>query len=205
MSFTPTIMRTVETDGNDTPVGNPGLGVQLRHARLVKGLRLKDLADLANCSESMISKIENNKSTPSLNTLHRIAKALDTSVAELLQDRSAVGQVVQRKGERQIISETGGVGGSAETEVMIPFGSSSMLQAFVVRLEPGQGSGGNLQHEGEEVGFVKTGQLLLTVAGVSYHLNEGDSFFFASSLTHSFVNHGTSTAEIIWVNTPPSL
>src|SRR5580700_750794 len=109
-----------------------------RHARLVKGLRLKDLADLANCSESMISKIENNKSTPSLNTLHRIARALDTSVAELLPVRSAVGQVVIRKGERQIISEAGGDGGSVETEVMIPFGSSSMLQAFVVRLESGQ-------------------------------------------------------------------
>src|ERR1700756_4212497 len=128
MSFTPAIMRTAETD--DTSIGNPGLGVQLRHARLVKGLRLKDLADLANCSESMISKIENNKSTPSLNTLHRIARALDTSVAELLPDRSAVGRVVIRKGERQIISEAGGDGGSAETEVMIPFGSSSMLQAF---------------------------------------------------------------------------
>jgi quercetin dioxygenase-like cupin family protein len=88
---------------------------------------------------------------------------------------------------------------------MIPFGSSSMLQAFVVRLEPGQGSGGNLQHEGEEVGYVKSGQLLLTVAGVPYHLNEGDSFFFASSSIHSFANPGTSTAEIIWVNTPPSL
>ena len=203
MPFTPAIMRTAETDGNDTPTA--GLGVQLRHARLVKGLRLKDLADLANCSESMISKIENSKSTPSLNTLHRIARALDTSVAELLQDRSTIGQVVQRKGERQIISEAGGDGGSAETEVMIPFGSSSMLQAFVVRLEPGRGSGGNLQHEGEEVGYVKSGQLLLTVAGVSYHLNEGDSFFFASSSPHSFVNPGTSTTEIIWVNTPPSL
>jgi transcriptional regulator with XRE-family HTH domain len=205
MPLTSAIMRTAEVDGNDTPTGNSGLGVQLRHARLVKGLRLKDLADLANCSESMISKIENNKSSPSLNTLHRIAKALDTSVAELLQDRSTVGQVVQRKGERQIISEAGGDGGSAETEVMIPFGLSSMLQAFVVRLEPGRGSGGNLQHEGEEVGYVKSGQLLLTVAGISYHLNEGDSFFFASSSPHSFVNPGASTTEIIWVNTPPSL
>jgi transcriptional regulator with XRE-family HTH domain len=205
MSIPPVIMKTAEIGGADTIVGNPGLGVRLRHARLVKGLRLKDLADLANCSESMISKIENNKSAPSLNTLHRIAKALATSVAELLQDRSAIGQVVQRKGERQIMSETGGGGASAETEVMIPFGSSSMLQAFVVRLEPGRGSGGNLQHEGEEVGYVKTGQLLLTVAGVAYQLNEGDSFFFASSSPHSFVNPGTTTTEIIWVNTPPSL
>src|ERR1700727_3601384 len=101
MPFTPAIMRTAETDGGETSVDNSKLGVQIRHARLVKGLRLKDVADLSNCSESMISKIENNKVAPSLNTLHRIAKALDTSVATLLQDRSANGKVVIRQNERQ--------------------------------------------------------------------------------------------------------
>src|ERR1700733_15302967 len=82
---------------------NISVGAQLRHARLVKGPRLKDVADLSNCSESRISKIENNKVAPSLNTLHRIAKALDTSVATLLQDRSTNGKVVIRENERQVI------------------------------------------------------------------------------------------------------
>ena len=184
------------------------VGVQLRHARLVKGLRLKDVADLSNCSESMISKIENNKVAPSLNTLHRIAKALDTSVATLLQDRSADGKVVIRENERQVIpaADTANVSsGGTEAEVMIPFGSSSMLQAFLVRLQPGAGSDGDLQHEGEEVGFVTNGQLLLTVAGVSYRLNKGDSFFFPSTSVHSFLNPGSTVTEVIWVNTPPSL
>lgn len=192
---------------SEMPESNLWMGVQLRHARLVKGLRLKDLADLCNCSESMISKIENNKTAPSLNTLHRIAKALGTSVAALLQDRSADGKVVTRKQERQIIPQAvpGNAASSTEAEVIIPFGSSSMLQAFLVRLQPGAGSDGNLQHDGEEVGFVKSGQLLLTVGGMPYHLNEGDSFFFASTSVHSFVNPGSTVTEIIWVNTPPSL
>ena len=93
----------VTPSGPDASETNVSMGVQLRHARLVKGLRLKDVADLSNCSESMISKIENNKTAPSLNTLHRIAKALGTSVATLLQDRSANGKVVIRKNERQVI------------------------------------------------------------------------------------------------------
>lgn len=194
--------------GTDALETNVSMGVQLRHARLVKGLRLKDVADLSNCSESMISKIENNKTAPSLNTLHRIAKALGTSVATLLQDRSTDGQVVIRKNERQIIpaADAGSVSsGGTEAEVMIPFGSSSMLQAFLVRLQPGAGSDGNLQHEGEEVGFVKSGQLLLTVSGVSYQLSEGDSFFFSSASLHSFLNPGSTVTEVVWVNTPPSL
>jgi transcriptional regulator with XRE-family HTH domain len=194
--------------GTEALEGNISMGVQLRHARLVKGLRLKDVADLSNCSESMISKIENNKTAPSLNTLHRIAKALGTSVATLLQDRSANGKVVIRKNERQIIpaADSGSVSsGGTEAEVIIPFGSSSMLQAFLVRLQPGAGSDGNLQHEGEEVGFVKSGQLLLIVSGISYQLNEGDSFFFPSTSLHSFLNPGSTITEVVWVNTPPSL
>lgn len=194
------------TGNDDVATSNIRFGVQLRHARLVKGLRLKDLAELSNCSESMISKIENNKAAPSLNTLHRIARALGTSVAELLGDRSSGGKVVTRQHDRQIMQESGSdASGGAETEVMIPFGSSAMLQAFLVRLQPGAGSGGNLQHEGEEVGFIRSGQLSLIVSGTSYLLNEGDSFFFQSTEPHSFSNPGETVTEVIWVNTPPSL
>ncbi len=187
-------------------VSNARLAMQVRHARLVKGLRLKDLADLSGCSESMISKIENNRTAPSLNTIHRIAKALGTSVAELLQDRSAGGKVVTRAHERQVIQEANAeAAGGAKAEVMIPFGASAMLQAFLIRLAPGAGSGGNLQHDGEEVGFVRCGQLSLTVSGTTYLLREGDSFFFSSNDVHSFVNPGDTVTEVVWVNTPPSL
>src|SRR5882757_8997661 len=56
------------------------LGLQLRHARLVKGLRLRDVAEQSGYSESLISKIEHNKATLSLNTLHRIAQVLGKTI-----------------------------------------------------------------------------------------------------------------------------
>ena len=37
------------------------IGTRLRHARLMRGSRLKDVAEAAGCSESMVSKIEKNK------------------------------------------------------------------------------------------------------------------------------------------------
>jgi ribosome-binding protein aMBF1 (putative translation factor) len=45
------------------------IGTRLRHARLMQGARLKDVADQAGCSESLVSKIENNKLEPSLQVL----------------------------------------------------------------------------------------------------------------------------------------
>ncbi len=48
----------------------------MRHARLTKRLRLLDIASQVGCAESMLSKIECGKATPSLGMLHRVAAAL---------------------------------------------------------------------------------------------------------------------------------
>ena len=53
--------------------GLPSLGLRLRHARRVVGLTLKQVAEAAGCSESLISKLENDAASPSLAMLHRLA------------------------------------------------------------------------------------------------------------------------------------
>ena len=68
-----TVVRVIVPPENK---GSPRIGFQLRRERRVRGLRLKDVADKAGLSQSLISKIENNKTSPSLSTLHRVAKAL---------------------------------------------------------------------------------------------------------------------------------
>src|SRR3984893_14172128 len=82
------------------------LGLQLRHARLVKGLRLRDVAERSGYSESLISKIEHNKATPSLNTLHRIAQVLGKTIGTLIADTAPAHRgVVTKSGERAIIPQ----------------------------------------------------------------------------------------------------
>jgi transcriptional regulator with XRE-family HTH domain len=184
------------------------IGRRLRHARLVKRMRLSDVASISECSESLISKIENGKATPSLNTLHRLAKALGTTIATLLSDTAAVNGVVMRGGERPVLSRLG-LGGKdidgVETELLIPFGARSTLQATLVRVQPHAVGDGFRQHEGDEVGYVISGEIVLTVAGVSYRMRAGDAFFFPSTEPHALANPGKTIAEIVWVNTPPSL
>ncbi len=185
------------------------LGLQLRHARLVKGLRLRDVAERSGYSESLISKIEHNKATPSLNTLHRIAQVLGKTIGTLIGDTATAHRgVVTKSGERAIIPQISGAehpSDGTEAEVMVPLGGSALMGAFLIRVKPGGSSDGLRHHEGEEVGFMRTGELLLTVDGQTYHLAEGDSFHFASNLPHGFSNPGRKLAEIIWVNTPASL
>lgn len=59
------------------------IGEQLRKARISKKLKLKDVAAASNLSISYISDIEHNKSTPPLETLKNLCKALDLSLYDV--------------------------------------------------------------------------------------------------------------------------
>jgi transcriptional regulator with XRE-family HTH domain len=184
------------------------LGTKLRHARTIRGMRLSDLAAVSGCSESLLSKIENGKAIPSLNTLHGLAKGLGLTIAKLLSDDAVPKGIVMREGQRPVLSRMGlggyGVDG-VETELLIPFGADSALQATLLHVQPGARSDGLRQHEGDEVGYIVSGQIALTVDGDSYFLKAGDAFFFPSMRPHGIANPGNSAAVIVWVNTPPTL
>ena len=64
------------------------IGMRLKHARLSKGYTLRELANIVKCSESMISKVENDKLRPSIAMLHRFSQALETNIASLISEPS---------------------------------------------------------------------------------------------------------------------
>jgi transcriptional regulator with XRE-family HTH domain len=181
------------------------VGARLRHARLLSGMLLRDLAEKAGCSESMASKIENDKVTPSLTTLHRLCKALNMTVSSMLNSEPPQPWTILRAGERRIIGHAKAKNGEGtNAEVLIPSTDGRLLEGFVVVIKPGGHSGGILQHKGEEVGYVIEGSLELEIDGKVHHLAAGDSFHFPSDLPHRYANAGTTTMRAVWINTPPS-
>ncbi|MDN5811327.1 MAG: helix-turn-helix domain-containing protein, partial [Tetragenococcus koreensis] len=51
--------------------------------RINKNLKQKELARITGLSTAAISLFENNKTTPSMNSAYKIAKALDVSLENL--------------------------------------------------------------------------------------------------------------------------
>ena len=184
--------------------GSIRLGGQLRHWRLVNDLTLRDLAKLVGCSESLLSKIENDRATPSLSTLHKIAVALGLSIGDILG--SGESEIVTRADKRNVLLVDGdeSEGDRMRLEQLAPAKKGRLLQADMYVIPPGGGSNGEIQHSGEEFGLVLEGSLSLTVDNLSYALEAGDSFVFRSELTHSFANNGKTVARVLWVNTPPT-
>lgn len=185
---------------------NLRVGGRLRHARLLNKLRLKDVAELAGCSESMLSRIENERAVPSLTTLHRICKALGVSISALLGDQDEMQPwVVMHPSERPLIGHSPlATGEGTKAEVLVPAKDGRLLEGFVVVIDPGGSSGGTIQHKGEEVGYVIEGTLELTIDGARHLLTPGDSFYFPSDLPHSYGNPGKTVMRAIWINTPPT-
>jgi len=200
--------RAAATQSPSEPEGriSSHIGSQLRRERRLKGMRLIDIADAAGLSPSLISKIERNRINPSLSTLHRIAKVLGTSVSALFALDEKRTRIVLRQKDRTVAGKVQGMVAweGIEAEIMIPYQEGRQLEGFVFVMEPGSHSGGILQHEGEECGYVLEGQLELTVEGEVFRLGVGDSFYFASTIPHSYRNPGRATARVIWINTPPT-
>lgn len=183
------------------------IGVRLKHARLARGLKLRELADTLSCSESFLSKLENDRVRPSLAMLHKLVGTLGINIPSLFSQNVEEVSPVQigKKGQRPVL-QTGPLarGPGISLERLIAVQRASLLEANIHCVAAGGHTDGLYNHEGEELGYVLQGQLELEVDGVVYLFEEGDSFFFRSDLPHGYRNRGSKMTKILWVNTPPT-
>jgi transcriptional regulator with XRE-family HTH domain len=181
------------------------IGPRLRHARLVKGLLMKELAERVGVSISLISKYENDRLLPPLTVLHALVNVLETNIGALFEPDWSGSGYIARAGARPRIT-AGGEGESAGVtlERIIPNGQGHLLQGNIHIVAPGGGSMGPMRHEGDEVGYVLEGRLELSIDETVYELTAGDSFAFPSHLAHTYRNPGSDVTRVFWVNTPPT-
>ncbi|GES51497.1 XRE family transcriptional regulator [Rhizobium sp. ERR 922] len=191
-------------DNEEKILTNPArLGGRLRLARQTRGLTLKALALAADCSESLLSKIENGKASPSLPMLHRLVGVLGTNIGWMFEEADGEEGIVFRSGTRPLIGlDPLRRGEGISLERIIPYSQGHLLQCNIHHIEAGGQSAGPIQHVGEEVGYVLAGEIELMVGERTFRLSIGDSFVFNSELPHWYRNVGADRASIFWVNTP---
>lgn len=64
------------------------LGENIRNIRKSKGISILKLRELTGLSKSTISELENDKSSPTAETLQKIADALDVYVSDFFKDEN---------------------------------------------------------------------------------------------------------------------
>ena len=181
------------------------IGLRVRGQRKRLRLRLRELAAQAECSESLLSRLENGLVMPSLSTLHRIAKALGVNVGALLEPQQDATLTIYRPEQRPPTSMPGAAeGDGSSAQSLVPFAEHRLLEALIVSLPAGGAPCGPFVHDGEEVGLVLEGALELIVMGVSHLVVAHSSFFLQSNRPHSYRAHGQTECRVMWVNTPPT-
>ena len=141
------------------------IGARLKHARMVRGLTLKQVADAARCSESFVSKLENDKANPSFTMLHRSPGSL-ARMSQRYSRLPTKGRVISHPDSRPVIlTDQLRVGKGIKLERLIPYSHGYLFQGNIHHIDTGGRSDGNIVHSGEEVGYVLEGEIELTVDG----------------------------------------
>lgn len=180
-------------------------GERLRKIREKKGITLKALAEKIGVSESLLSQIERNRVSPSIDTLFSIADALDIDYEYLFKDLSKKRKVqIVRKSEAKSI-EAGGVR-YTQLSVVKDFSEKHAIEAFIIEIAPGNERGSeDFGHPGMEFGYILEGCSELHYGHDVYSLRKGDSISFASDTPHVIRNKGRSAFRAIWIITPPKM
>ncbi len=68
--------------------------------------------------------------------------------------------------------------------------------------QPGTTTGERIKHQGEEIGTILEGEVVLTINGQAYHLVAGQSYAINTGIPHSFSNTSAGICRIISAHTP---
>ena len=174
------------------------IGSKIKDLRVQKGLTQEELADRTELSKGFISQLERDLTSPSIATLVDILQCLGTDIATFFQDETD--EQIAFSEEDYFVKEEADRG--IQTEWIIPNAQKHQMEPIRLTLTAGGASYPDNQHEGEEFGYVITGEITIHLGKKLIAVRGGESFYFVPSKRH-FISSETG-AQLIWVSTPPS-
>ncbi|MEI2626153.1 HTH-type transcriptional regulator PuuR [Erwinia aphidicola] len=174
-------------------------GRRLAEIRQQMGLSQRRVAELSGLTHSAISTIEQDKVSPAVSTLQKLLKVYGLSLSEFFAEK------VQDEPPKVVIDahELIDIGSQGVSLRLIHNGNPQRTLAMLLETyEPGATTGEKIRHQGEEIGTLLEGEIILTISGQSYPLRAGQSYVINTSQPHSFTNTSTRPCRIISAHTP---
>lgn len=178
------------------------IGTRLRALRRQGGLTLNDVAAASGISASTLSKVENDKVSPTFANLLRLAETFGLSLSEMIgeDDRKtpSTGRIAVTRANRIGFART-------QTYEMGPLCSElrdKRMSPFLDRVHRGSGDIGErlVSHEGEEFIYVVSGEIEVHTAHyVPIRLGPGDSAYLDSQMAHTYRSTSDTPAEMLMV------
>ena len=185
------------------------VGKKIKRLRKLKNMNAKDLAQNAGISYGMLSLLENGSTQGSVETLRKIAKVLDTTLAHLFTNENSINEIITdesmiivRKDKRRKISFPDPL---YTCELLVP-NLQGDIEFLLVHLEAQRITNDILPHTkgGEECNYVLKGEIVITLQDNEYVLAEGDCIRFNPEIPHKIENKTDKQASYLSVITPVS-
>jgi transcriptional regulator with XRE-family HTH domain len=167
------------------------IGARLRALRHEQGLSIRALAVKCGISVNTLSLIENNRTSPSVHTLNRLAGGLGVPVVTFFEEMKPEHELVhQQSGQRLLIRFSHG---TLERlgEGLTPLGAEPILVTLAADQE------NEVSHSGREFIYCLQGKATCMIASQAYPLSPGDSLLFDASAPHRWINSQPSPSKLL--------
>jgi transcriptional regulator with XRE-family HTH domain len=177
----------------------PIVGTNLKRLRVKRGLSLERLAQKSGVSRAMLGQVELGKSTPTINIVWKIARALDVPFSALISERQNASTVLLPVSKAKVLRSADGVFSS---RALFPFDSPRKVEFYELRLAAGGAEHSDAHAPGTNENLVVTaGALTLELGNEHFQLATGDAIVFEADVPHVYRNDGKSEAVMYLVMT----
>lgn len=169
----------------------PLVGVQVRRRRRDRGLTLADVSERTGLNVGYLSQVENDKASPSLETLAALAEALEVPITWFLLDTSPAPRLV-RHDERPRRAMPYGGGAMSQVDG----GLASDLAIFEGVMPAGRQTGFHA-HRGDEHHLILSGQVRFVQGDATVEAGPGDYVLLDGTVAHDVEALGDEDARLL--------
>lgn len=171
----------------------PKVGAQVRRRRRERNSTLAQISAATGLNVGYLSQVENDKASPSLETLAALADALDVPIAWFLLDQSVAPRVV-RAAERPRRRMPRGQGAMTQVD-----GGIARDVAIFEGVMPSGSRTGFHAHPGDEHHVILSGHVRITQGDSVVEAGPGDYVLLDGTLPHDAESIGSEPARLIIV------
>lgn len=177
---------------------NTQIGKALRKFRKDKQMTLQTLSQNTGLSTAYLSLVERGINSPTIENLNKICRSLEITMVNLLETANDTTPVVVKKEDRRVIYDDNGIHYEVATEgehemscVVLTVSDSDVHESY--------------GHIADEVGYVVSGTMLMTVDGIEYKLSPGDCIYIEANLSHSYKKTSKEACVTVWTYANPTI
>lgn len=179
------------------------VGANLRRFRTKRGFSLERLAAASGVSRTMLGQIEHGQSSPTINVVWKITRALGVPFAALVNAGSQASVRVIRASETKAVTSENG---ALTTRPLFPSRDDERgVELYELLLAAGRAEAAEAHAPGTlENLTIATGVVEVETTGTTHRLHAGDSILFDADVPHVYRNPGSVDAVMYLVMMYPA-